>query len=416
MFNKKMLSSILITIVSISLFAKCGSANKKASKNEVKPSTTINTTSNSKNKNKSNSGTISSGLLIGLRYDQKADANKDEFNMPSKEFRTLWIYNDGNKIILKEKDKSIVTPYKDNFYEIKNDHFQLKEKNKEKQSEDFYLKYKSYYSWNNIVSKIIGSADKHLFTEKSFKKKYNTLDSNWPFKSNIENVNYIGNNYACINIDYYETGGGTYRSGKNDIKLFNIRSLGDINDREKNEKLYNLLDGDVKKEIKAFVDKKNNEFKAENGDKQTPFVKVEKIVDIDNLSLGRKEGKWIVQIPVYEKYSHEGNGSNFYKITEFIYYKCKLPSTITSYDSLYLPWGNIKQAVPDAVDAISSPKGDLMAVITKKEILIFINPKKDMKEADLNIPLKSNEAVISNQWAMGDYVKKWNNELGKIFK
>lgn len=97
----------------------------------------------------------------------------------------------------------------------------------------FYLKYKSYYSWNNIVSKIIGSADKHLFTEKSFKKKYNTLDSNWPFKSNIENVNYIGNNYACINIDYYETGGGTYRSGKNDIKLFNIRSLGDINDREK---------------------------------------------------------------------------------------------------------------------------------------------------------------------------------------
>lgn len=140
MFNKKMLSSILITIVSISLFAKCGSANKKASKNEVKPSTTINTTSNSKNKNKSNSGTISSGLLIGLRYDQKADANKDEFNMPSKEFRTLWIYNDGNKIILKEKDKSIVTPYKDNFYEIKNDHFQLKEKNKEKQSEDFLFK------------------------------------------------------------------------------------------------------------------------------------------------------------------------------------------------------------------------------------------------------------------------------------
>lgn len=416
MSNKKIISSILITMVSLSLFTGCSSANKKNSRDEVKTSTNISSTNNSGNESKSNSTTISSGLLIGLSYDQKDNGNNDKFNMPSKEFRTLWIYHDGSKVILKEKDKSIVVPYKDNFYEIKNDSFQFKERNEENKSEDFYLKYKFYYSWNNIVSKIIGSTDKHLFTEKSFKDKYTTAEGDFPFKSNIESVSYIGNNYACINSDYYETGGGTYRSGKNDIKLFDIGNLGNMNYREKTEKLYNLLNEDVKKEIKAFENKKNNEFKAGNGEKNPTFIKVEKVVDIDNLSLGRKEGKWIVQIPVYERYSHEGNGSNAYKITEFIPYQCKLPKSITSYDSLCLPWANIKKVVPDAVDAISSPKEDLMAVITKKQILIFVNPKEDMKEADLKIPLKNNEVIISNQWAVGSYVEKWNNELGKVFK
>lgn len=416
MINKKILSSILIASISLSLLMGCSSTKEKNNKNEVKTSTTVSDTNSGENKGKSNSGTFSSGLLLGLSYDQKDGGNNDEFNMLSKEFRTLWMYHDGNKIIVKEKDKSIVTPYKDNFYEIKNDLFQFKEENNENNNEDFYLKYKSYYSWNSIVSKILGETDKHIFTEKSFKNKYNNSDGDWPFKSNIENVNYVGNNYVCINSSYYETGGGTYRGGKDDIKLFNIGNLGNINYREKNEKLYNLLDTDVKKEIRAFVDKKNKEFKVGSGDKNQAFIKIEKIADIDNLSLGRKDGKWIVQIPVYERYSHEGNGSNAYKIKEFISYQCKLPSSITSYDSLCLPWTDIKKAVSDAVDAISSPKGELMAVITKSELLIFMNPKEGIKEADLKIPMKNNEVVILNQWATGNYVEKWNNELGKLFK
>ncbi len=416
MSNKKIISSILIVIASLSFFSGCDSTNKKNNKDKVKTNTTISSTKNNENRSKSNLDTVTSGILIGLSHDQKHDENKDGFNMSSKEFRTLWIYHDGDEIILKEKDKSIVIPYKDSFYEIKNDLFQLKERNEENKSEDFYLKYKSYYSWNNIVSKIIGSADKHLFTEKSFKDKYSAVEGDFPFKSNIETVSYIGNNYACINSDYYETGGGTYRSGKNDIKLFNIGNLSNVNYREKSEKLYNLLDEDVKKEIKEFQNKKNNEFKSGNVGQNPQFIKVEKVLDIDNLSLVRKEGKWIVEIPVYERYSHEGNGSTAYKIVEFIPYKCKLPTSITSYDSLCLPWVDIKKAVPDAVDAISSPKEELLAVVTKNQILIFVNPKEGIKEAKLKIPLKNNEEVISNQWALGSYVEKWNNELEKAFK
>lgn len=411
MYNKKILSSILIAISSLFLLIGCDGTAEKNSESEVKTSSNI-----SEKEKISESHIISSGLLLGLSYDGKEDRKINEFNMPSKEFRTLWIYHNGSKLIVKEKDKSIVTPYKDKFYEIKNDYFEIKEKNKENESEGFYLKYNSYYSWNSIVSKAIGEPDKPFFTEESFKDKFIAKNDDWPFKSNMERVDYIGNNYACINSDYYETGGGTYRSGRNHIKLFDIASLGSNNFRDKNGKLYDLLDENVRKELNALVDKKNNEFKADDGNKEDSFIKVERVVDIDNLSLRRKEGKWIVQIPVYERYIHEGNGSNFYKVTEFIPYQCKLPSSITSYDSLSMTWDDIKKAVPDAIDAMSSPEGELMSVTTKDQLLIFINPKEDMKNADLKIPLNNNEIVISNQWATGNYVEKWNKDLDILFK
>lgn len=355
-------------------------------------------------------------LLLGLTHD--AEAGKQDVKLssrPSDEFRSLLIYTDGKNVEKKELKGSIIAPYGDKFFELRNDNFILKKENADNNVDDFYLKYSYYFSYGNIISGVLGQKKTPLYTEKTFKEKYNPDKADWPFQSYVEWPWYIGNKYACILNDYYETGGGTFKSGRNEIRMFDIGALGKLDSRNKTKKLYDLLDKSVQQELLKFADKKNKELKGQQQKQDNELIKVSKKVDLDNLSMVRKGGKWILQIPVYENYQHEGNGSTFYSVTEYIPYECKLPASLTVYDKLCVEWDQVVKAVPDAVDAFSSPQDDLLIVTTADKLIVFKDPMKDLNQQVLSVQLTKNERVVLNQWAVDAYADKWESELGKYF-
>ena len=88
------------------------------------------------------------------------------------------------------------------------------------------------------------------------------------------------------------------------------------------------------------------------------------------------------------------------------------PSKLVIYDDLKISWTYIKDKVPEAIDAFTSPLGDIAVVMTKNEIIIYGIIRGEMEDMPLRrIDLKDNETVIMAEWATGDYVDNWSKTL-----
>jgi len=352
-----------------------------------------------------------SGLLLGLSNDKEAGTKLNPMDRNTDGYRTLWIRQSGGGLVSTEKQDHIVDPYKDEFWMLENNTFNFSEKNdKPVENGDIYTCYNFNYNFKNIISHPAGKKSTDLFTIESFKKKYleEEGDMGKIFKAGVEWLTYAGNNYACIMDYYYQTGGGSYRSAYNDIKLYNIESLGNINSRSSNVKLIDLLDEKEKDKLKEYAPKYNKTIYKD-------MISEEKLLaDIDILFLKRKNGSWTVQVPLFYKFNHYGNGSSWYYLTEYVECDIKLPGAITSHDTLCLDWNTIRQKIPQAKDAVSSPEKDMLAVLTPEELLIFLDPEKGINKPALKIAVDNNESIILNQWATGSYVAKWDKIISTL--
>lgn len=355
---------------------------------------------------------INSGLLIGLSKNNEIDTMASPLKKAPNDYRTLWIHQENNKIIYTEKKGEIITPYKDGFYKIGNNKFFMSDPssnsdNQPDETLDIFRNFKSYYKFSNIVSYPADKPIKNLYSPETFKKKH--LDTKEgivnAYKSRVEWLWYVGNNYACIKDFYYDTGGGTYQSGRHDIKLYDLESLVSLDGRENNVVLADLLDENEKAKLQEHPKKYNKVISS--GD----MLNAEQIVDIKNLLLSRKDGKWQALIPLYEVSHHNGNGSSGRFVNEYINTDIKLPKTIISHDDLCISWDRIKEKIPQAKDAVSSPNNDVLAVLTPAKLLIYSNPENGIDKPTLSIDVDSDERIILNQWSTGEYVDKWNKQI-----
>ncbi|MCB2291872.1 hypothetical protein LGK97_19410 [Clostridium sp. CS001] len=82
--------------------------------------------------------------------------------------------------------------------------------------------------------------------------------------------------------------------------------------------LADLLDENEKAKLQEYPKKYNKVISSEG------MITSEQIVDIKNLLLSRKDGKWQVLIPLYQVSQHNGNGSNGRLIKEYINTDIKL--------------------------------------------------------------------------------------------
>jgi hypothetical protein len=353
---------------------------------------------------------INSGLLIGLSKDNETNTNVNPLKRVPNDYRTLWIHQENNKISYTEKKDEIITPYKDSFYKVGNNKFFMSDpiSNSNNQSDDIFSNFNSYYDFSNIVSHPVNKPMKNLYTTETFKKKYLHEQEGYlgeGYKSQVEWLWYVGNNYTCVMDYYYETGGGSYQSESNDFKMYDLGSLISLDGREKNGALADLLDENEKVKLQEYPKKYNKVINSEGN------LREEQMVDIKNLLLSRKDGKWQVLIPLYKVSQHSGNGSSERYVEQYINTDIKLPKTITSYDNLCIDWDTIKQKIPEAKDAVSSPNNDVLAVLTPTKLLIYSNPKSGIGKPALSIDVDSDESIILNQWSTGEYVDKWNKQI-----
>lgn len=88
----------------------------------------------------------------------------------------------------------------------------------------------------------------------------------------------------------------------------------------------------------------------------------------------------------------------------------RAPSSLVEYDALQPPWRVIKTKLPHALDAFSSPRGNLLVVLVPGKLLFYSRPSEDSLGAlsGQREIAQSSRAVVT-QWAVGSYVEKWKD-------
>lgn len=344
------------------------------------------------------------GLLLGL---SKSDETSKFFS----EYKTIWISSIDGKLSYNLKNDIMLVPHGNDFYKIKNYNFKmdkLAEWAEQNKSEYALYDYEYKFNYNTIGVNKINEKEAPLYTKESMEKQFSSID--WPIGEINEKVIYVGNEYISVIGDKFETGGGTYNSGNYYVKFYKIS---DFNKQKNLKKLTDLVINEKDKQIGEYNKKFNkilNEVKTDEGG--TFYLETQK-VDWDNAIIGRKNGYWVAQVPVITESEHHGNGSNYSYPSKFLTLNNKLPESIEENDNLCIEWSKIKDAIPEATDAVSSKNGELLAVITNNQILVF-NNNKDLKKPDLTIDIADGESIVSEQWSYNKYVSNWNEIISKM--
>lgn len=226
------------------------------------------------------------------------------------------------------------------------------------------------------------------------------------YQNGMEWLSFAGNKYAGVQGFLYQTGGGSFSVSRDELKLYEISNLANLAGRKKPcVKLFDLLAANDQEKLQSLAKQ------YEKTSSQEMYIEKE-YLDLDKLTLKRQNGKWQVQAPLYVSSSHTGNGSQKDYIKELISTGIQAPEEITGHDTLCIAWETIKEKIPEAKDAVSSPEKDMLAVLTPEELLIYVNPLQGLDKPNLSIPIEE-ESIVLNQWATGAEVAKWGRQLEK---
>jgi len=128
-------------------------------------------------------------------------------------------------------------------------------------------------------------------------------------------------------------------------------------------------------------------------------------INEDNYGLARKNGHWYLQGRV-NYCGHHAPGTMEFDI------KLLPPANLVFYDALYPGWQSIKDRVPNALDAFTSPNKDIAVVKTKSKLYIFGINGEQLNSIPLGeIALDEGTTIIMAEWATGFYVDDWEKNF-----
>lgn len=136
-------------------------------------------------------------------------------------------------------------------------------------------------------------------------------------------------------------------------------------------------------------------------------------VNQDNFGLTRKNGHWHLQGRI--NYQRDGTPGSMDFNINFV-----PPANLVFYDTLYLSWQSIKDRVPNALDAFTSPNRDIAVIKTTSKLYFFGISGEQLDSVPLGeIELKEGASIIMAEWATGLYVDDWEktflaNGAGKV--
>lgn len=333
-------------------------------------------------------GVVNTGVLIGLR-----SLNKNN-NDPIRDYnyRTLWISSTNSEINPILEMENIFFPRRSGFWKI-----QMENAKDGYRSEDYIVANNILVENNKeeiqLKSKIMQSEGLSLKVADIDQE----LDLDRWGERNGEvkrKINYVGNDYISVET----TGSGGYIFGnekweKSKLELLPIDGL----PNGKGIKISDLLEETGVISMKSAWEKAVNYLKIDNHN----ILYREEL--LENFGLERRLGHWFLSGRI-----------NYIKDKEFNVadYNIGLipPSKVVFYDTLLVPWTNIKDRVPRALDAYTSPNKDIAIVLTKREILIYDIIGNELGSYPKEkLELKEGETIIMAEWATGHYVENWAN-------
>lgn len=120
--------------------------------------------------------------------------------------------------------------------------------------------------------------------------------------------------------------------------------------------------------------------------------------EVENIGIVRENGKWV--FATYLHYEKEGSVKTK-KVNLNI-----VPNNDIDMDSeKNFSWAKIKNMVPDAIDAVSSPKEDLIVIQSPDELLIYSH--EDTVYPIASIPLYGSSSIVMEEWASERFSSLW---------
>lgn len=374
----------------------------------------------------------SSGVLLGIK-SKKIGSKENSFSAGIKtmelkegiQYKTLYITNNKGKVALSALGSGVLVLRNDGFWLLNVETERLKDKYKEFEYEsnlDFISAQKAgsksapesvkKYKPGELAKKwrdVYYSGDPKTFLNNIFLEL--TFVGNDYITQYVENDGYTGGVHSrafqwLVTIPFTET--GKIDVGDNDIREEEGRGA----DTEVKEVPIAELLGD---EIKNQFFKEGNTYLAQEELANSFYLRK----DGKRWGLFRQEGKWVVKGNASHSFG-AGRGACTIFDTNII-----PPKEIVNHDVLKPKWDVIKTSIPEAKDAFSSPEEDLLVVLTSEELRVYTDFREDyIGEAIYVINLgnifdleeKKEIDVIMAQWATGDYVAKWANEVNKYLK
>lgn len=397
---KKHLKIIVVILVILSLFF---SINKLKNKDkDSKNDNLINNIELNKSIDYDNLSIDSdSGVLIGLK--SRSCSEKEGFN-----YRTIWIFKENQKLDYKIINNKILVPYINIFYAIQNDDFYF-EKIKDDSEEGSVFSEDAIYQYR-IDSNLIQSFpyDRNILPS-TYSLNDFFIDSNTSYNSNLEELVYVGNNYAIIKtISFY-----SYKDRSiNGSYEYNMYTIPNLNTKlNKGSKLSSIFKSN---NIETSFNKYNDEYYKILEEDKSGLATVFDYADVNNLYLKRFMGKWNLALPISRNYNLSNSKKYYEEEIDSVFLNIDLPKSVSNYDELMLNPQILSNNIDGFKDVVSSPNKNLLVVLTDDNILIFSNPQDNLSVPDLKIQLKENESLISNQWATGKFVKRWNSIFSKM--
>ena len=126
-----------------------------------------------------------------------------------------------------------------------------------------------------------------------------------------------------------------------------------------------------------------------------------------NFALYRKTGHWFFK----GRIDPDGRGQ-----LPFMDFNLNLlpPSNMVAYDALHVPWTEMKDKLPLAIDIYTSPNEDIAIVLTRSEILLYAIENRRLSEQPIaRLRMEEGSTVIMAEWGMGDYVTSWEKSFIK---
>ena len=313
---------------------------------------------------------LHSGIVVGLRAPLDGNVSIPEYS-----YRTVWVAAHNKNINPVVEVEGIMFPRRSGFWKMEITRHTLDQK-----TEDLFFAYNISTDKGEPVA---------LF-------HFNDLD--WLGKTGYlyKSIDYIGNDYVAIQ----EIGHGNYQYDNrtwhsNRLRLLPIDSLAS----KKNVKMVDLVGDNGLSSMNLSIQKTMDQLGIEN----SQLIDIREVAD--NFSLERKLGHWFFKGRINYK---QGDELLFTDYTMNII----PPTTLVVYDELSIPWTAIKDRVPAAIDAYTSPNHDILVVITKSEMIVYGLYKGEIENVPLEkIPLKQDETVIMAEWALGNYVERWSEIL-----
>ena len=127
----------------------------------------------------------------------------------------------------------------------------------------------------------------------------------------------------------------------------------------------------------------------------------------ESFSIIRRNGHWIMKGRLNSDDDDDNDNG-------YIDFNINLvpPISMVAYDSLSIPWNTIKSRIPDAVDAFTSPNGDIALIVCRNAIYIYFMYNNMLEDKPVKkIDLQEGEGIVMAEWALGDYVLKWEKSF-----